>query len=172
MTAGHVPATEGHPLAAALPRIEIVRAVDGPAYRSVLEIRRRVFAEEQGIVETQVLDPDDQRSLVLLAVAVEPGPAGPTRTAVATGRVTLNFGTRGEALIAWVATLPEARRRGVATALVRDLLRHADERRAPSVVLAAQQHAEGLYRRLGFVPVGESYKVRDIPHRWMVRQRP
>jgi predicted GNAT family N-acyltransferase len=39
-------------------------------------------------------------------------------------------------------------------------------------VLAAQRHAEAFYSALGFFPTGAPYKVRGIPHRWMVRQRP
>ncbi|HEU5434510.1 MAG TPA: GNAT family N-acetyltransferase [Thermomicrobiales bacterium] len=153
-------------------RIEVVRAVDGPEYDAVLAIRRRVFVEEQGIVDTNVFDPDDERSIVALAYVPELGPNGVARRPVGTGRITLGYGSRGEALVAWVATLPEARRRGVATAIMRSLLGAADDAGASTVVLAAQIHAEAIYRDLGFVPAGRVYSVRGIDHRWMARPRP
>jgi predicted GNAT family N-acyltransferase len=153
-------------------RIEVVRAVDGPEYDAVLAIRRRVFIEEQGIVDTNVFDPDDERSVVALAYLPEVGANGVVRRPAGTGRITPGYGSRGEALVAWVATLPDARRRGVATAIMRYLLRAADDAGASAVVLAAQIHAEAIYLDLGFVPAGRVYSVRGIEHRWMVRSRP
>jgi predicted GNAT family N-acyltransferase len=152
--------------------IEVVRAVGGPAYDAALAIRRRVFVDEQGIVETNVYDPDDERSIVAVAYLSEVGPNGVVRRPVGTGRITLGYGSRGEALVAWVATLPDARGRGVATAVMRYLLHAADAAGAPAVVLAAQTHAEVIYRDLGFVSAGRVYAVRGIDHRWMIRPRP
>ena len=154
--------------AAAGPRLEVVRAVSEAEVAAVLELRRRVFRDEQRIAEGNVADPDDARSLHALALL----PDGPGRRAVGTGRLTLGFGDRGEALVAWVATLPEARRRGIGLAVMRFLLAAADNAGAPLVVLAAQTHAEGFYRRLGFVPAGRPYLVRGVEHRWMGRHRP
>ena len=54
----------------------------------------------------------------------------------------------------------------------REMLAAADEAGAPLVVLAAQTHAERFYRRLGFLPAGQPYEVRGVPHRWMARYRP
>ncbi len=153
-------------------RIEVVRAVSDADYEAVLAIRRRVFIDEQGIVDTNVLDPDDERSIVALALLPEAGPNGVVRRPAGTGRITLGYGSRGEALVAWVATLPEFRGRGVATETMRFLLRAADAAGASAVVLAAQTHAESIYRDLGFVPAGRIYAVRGIEHRWMVRPRP
>ena len=150
------------------PRPEVVGAVSEAELAAVLELRRRVFRDEQGIAEGDIADPDDARSLHALALL----PEGPGRRPVGTGRLTLGFGDRGEALVAWVATLPEARRRGIGLAVMRFLLAAADNAGAPLVVLAAQTHAEGFYRRLGFVPAGRPYLVRGVEHRWMGRYRP
>jgi len=144
---------------------EVVRAIDGAAFLAVLALRRRVFDDEQRIADASVTDRDDERSLHALALL--PGPAG--RQPVGTGRLTLGFGGRGEALIAWVATLPEARGRGVGAATMRFLLAAADRAGSPTVVLSAQTHAEGFYRRLGFVRAGQPFVVKGIEHRWMAR---
>lgn len=145
--------------------LSVVVANPGAEFAAVLELRRRVFGVEQGMVDAAVNDRDDGRSLNALALQV--GPFGPIP--VGTGRLTPGYNERGEALIAWVATLPEARQRGVGSAVMRFLLDAADAAGVPRVVLAAQTHAEGFYRRLGFLPAGEPYLVRGVPHRWMAR---
>ena len=162
----------------------VIRATSASEVAAVLDLRRRVFSDEQGIVAASVNDPDDDRSVHALALlpdvpALEPsGHLVVSRTAatewqpVGTGRLTLHYGERGEALIAWVATLPHARRLGVGTAVMRFLLAAADDAGAPLVALAAQTHAERFYRRLGFLAAGSPYLVRGIEHRWMARYRP
>ena len=149
-------------------RPEVIRAAPGAEFAAVLELRRRVFGDEQGIVDADVTDPDDERSLHALALLPD---ASGGRRPVGTGRLTLGHGERGEGLIAWVATLPEARGRGVGAATMRFLLAAADEAGAPMVVLSAQTHAEGFYRRLGFVAAGRPFAVKGIEHRWMARPR-
>ena len=169
--AGAWPAPTASPAPAFAPGAAptVLRADPGPAFAAVLELRRRVFGDEQGIADAAVTDRDDERSLHALALL--PDATGAARP-VGTGRLTLNQGERGEALIAWVATLPEARCRGVGAAVMRFLLAAADEAGAPMVVLSAQTHAEGFYRRLGFVPAGRPFDVKGIEHRWMARPRP
>jgi predicted GNAT family N-acyltransferase len=135
---------------------------------AVRELRLRVFGDEQGMVDASVTDPDDARSLHALAVVAD----GRARLPVATGRLTLGYGAQGEALIAWVATLPAYRRGGLGTAVIRFLLAAADAAGAPVVVLSAQAHAIPFYRRLGFSPFGHRFHVRGIEHQWMGRPRP
>lgn len=150
--------------------VVVAAAADGGlAFAAVLELRRRVFGEEQGIAGAVVRDRDDDRSVHALALLTD---ATGQRRPVGTGRLTMGYGERGEALIAWVATRPDARGRGVGRAVMRLLLDAADEAGAPMVVLSAQSHAEGFYRRLGFVPTGRRFGVKGIEHRWMARSCP
>jgi predicted GNAT family N-acyltransferase len=142
----------------------VVGARPGPEFEAALDLRRRVFVAEQGMTDGGLTDRDEARSLTALACLPMGGRAEP----VGTGRLTLGFGEQGEALIAWVATAPEARGRGVGRAVMRFLLEAAADGKAPRVVLAAQSHAEEFYRRLGFVPAGDPYTVRGVRHRWMV----
>ena len=147
----------------------VIAARTAAELAAVQTLRRRVFGDEQGIVEpTAATDPDDARSLHALALL----PLGAGPTPVATGRLTLGYGQNGEALIAWVATLPAHRGQGAGAATLRFLLRAADEAGAPAVVLSAQAHAIGFYRRFGFVPFGDRFAVRGIEHQWMARRRP
>jgi ElaA protein len=155
------------------PWIEVVEVTSQADRTAAMEIRRRVFAEEQNVADLRVADPDDARSLIALA-SLRSGGEGNTalRWPVATGRLTFAPGPSGQALVAWVATLPEARGQGAGGAVMRFLLAAADRAGVREVILAAQAPAERFYHRLGFTAAGPLYDVRGIPHRRMIRRRP
>ncbi len=135
---------------------------------AVRRVRETVFGDEQQMMDSTATDPDDARSLHALALLTLDGEQVP----VSTGRLTPDYGEGGEALIAWVATLPAYRGRGIGSAVIRFLLRSADSTRVPLVVLSAQAHAIDFYERLGFVTFGRRYTIRGIEHQWMARHRP
>ena len=63
----------------------------------------------------------------------------------------------GDADLLTVATLPSARRRGIATVMIAHLLRRARQAGCAAVLLevrVSNAGAQALYRRLGFAPVG------------------
>ena len=156
----------------ASPWIEVVAAVRPDERLAALEIRRRVFAEEQGVADLRVADSDDARSLIALATISPPAAGNGERRPVSTGRLTLPLTQGSQALVAWVATIPEARGQGAGGLVMRFLLDAADDAGAREVALAAQLPAEDFYRRLGFSPAGPLYDVRGIPHRRMIRRAP
>ena len=163
----HAPAARGALDDPSSPSVAVVRAVSQAEREAAYEIRRRVFAEEQGVADLRVADPDDAHSLIALASLRSDAALWP----VSTGRLTLSISAGGPALIAWVATLPEARSRGAGGAVMRFLLAAADRAGTREVALAAQLRAEAFYLRLGFEQAGPIYDVRGIPHRRMIRLR-
>jgi predicted GNAT family N-acyltransferase len=154
------------------PWIEVISAVSPDERLAALEIRRRVFSEEQGVADLRVADSDDARSLIALATFPPAAAGNQERRPVSTGRLTFPLVSGGQALVAWVATIPEARGQGAGGLVMRFLLAAADNAGAREVALAAQLPAEDFYRRLGFSPVGPLYDVRGMPHRRMVRLHP
>ena len=71
-----------------------------------------------------------------------------------------------EGSISNVAVAPEARRRGVGTLLIEELMRRAEERQLSFVTLEVREHNEpaiGLYAARGFVPVGLRKNYYDAP---------
>lgn len=153
-------------------RLEVLRVTTPADLAQALEIRRRVFSLEQHVSDLRVSDPDDSRSLIALARLHEWDDDVFISRPVATGRLTPPIFSGDQALIAWVATVPELRDRGIGTVLMRFLLDAADAAGTREVALAAQAHAETFYRRLGFLPAGPLYDVRGIPHLRMTRRRP
>jgi ElaA protein len=169
-----IPASQTKPRISptARPRIDVERVTTPAQQAAMIEIRRRVFGEEQRTRDSRASDPDDARSLIGLACIRPLQDQHGAPRPVATGRLTPASAGYGPALIAWVATVPEARGLGAGSAVMRFLLDAADDAGIDQVVLAAQVHAEGFYRRFGFVRAGPLYDVRGIAHRRMVRCRP
>jgi predicted GNAT family N-acyltransferase len=129
---------------------------------AVQDIRRAVFRDEQRLVGMEVTDADDALGVVLVAFI--------GNAPVATGRLTPPRDHRS-AYLSWIATLPDFRGRGFASAIVERLLAIADERGYGALQLSAQIPAIPLYDRFGFVVTGQQFDVRGIPHRAMVREQ-
>jgi predicted GNAT family N-acyltransferase len=147
-----------------LDRLEIRFVESEDDLAVVREIRRRVFGDEQRIADAAMPDPDDPRSLHVLAVLPE--------GAIGTGRLTLPTKTESSAQIAWIATLPAYRRQGVGGAIMRALLAAADSAQTDMTLLSAQTHALDFYRQFGFQPFGDRFKMKGIEHQIMYRGRP
>lgn len=134
-----------------------------PADREAcLEIRRRVFIEEQGVPFQDEIDGLDDACAFALA-RLDGRPVGCLRLREVGAVVKVER----------VATLEGARGQGVASALL-DLAEAALPGRHPArlAFLHAQAGALGLYARRGYAPVGAPFDESDIPHQAMARLIP
>jgi predicted GNAT family N-acyltransferase len=118
-------------------------------------IRTTVFVEEQRV--PAAIEMDDQDAVCVHALAYEGG------RPVGTGRL-LPDGHLGR-----MAVLKESRGRGVGGAILEQLVTEARRRGMPAVVLSAQTHALGFYRKHGFSEVGAIFEEAGIPHQAMRR---
>ena len=125
---------------------------DGPGLRAV---REAVFIGEQHVPSELEWDEFDAHCIHMLATDA----AG---NAIGTSRL-LTDGTIGR-----MAVLKAWRGRGVGTALLLRLLEEARSQHLQRIVLHAQTHASGFYRKLGFEMVGEEFIEAGIPHVRMV----
>ncbi len=126
------------------------------AKRDAAPIRFAVFVEEQEVPAEMELDDNDAVSLHVVARE--------GARAVGTGRL-LPDGHIGR-----MAVLRDARGRGVGAAMLVRLMEAARERGDREVVLEAQTHALGFYRKHGFIEEGSEYLDAGIPHRGMRRR--
>lgn len=117
-------------------------------------IRRQVFVVEQGIPDAVEFDRQDAAAQHWLASTTDGAPIGCARL----------LGDR----IGRLAVLPEYRRRGVGSALLRRIIRDALARGQGALQLHAQTQSLGFYEALGFEPRGEEFLEAGIPHRRMV----
>lgn len=134
-------------------RIELLDWTTARAEAS--RIRLTVFVDEQRVPPE--IEVDDQDPVCVHALAYARG------RAVGTGRL-LPDGHIGR-----MAVLKESRSLGVGGAILERLVQEACNRGMQRVVLSAQTHALGFYRRHGFTEEGAVYEEAGIPHQEMRR---
>ncbi|MEL7097345.1 MAG: GNAT family N-acetyltransferase [Pseudomonadota bacterium] len=122
-----------------------------------LDLRRRVFIDEQNVPEHEELDGLDDMALHVLAIDGVP---------VGCARILIKDQT---AKIGRVCVLPSHRGTGLGAAIIRECLALAAQNAATRALLGAQTHALGFYERLGFTAFGPVYDDAGIPHRDMER---
>ena len=130
-----------------------------------LEIRRRVFIDEQHVPEDEEIDrfdddPTTVEDCVQMLVRLDGEP-------IATGRLLLDDPLAERAHVGRVAVLLEHRRTGAGRAVMEALQDEARRLGRPGISLAAQVHAIPFYERLGYEARGEVFLDAGIDHRWM-----
>jgi len=132
---------------------EIRRAAGDEELAALLELRHRVFCEEQGVPTQEERDGRDGDALHLVAV----------RDERVVGTCRLLFVDR-TVQFSRLAVDPAARREGIATLLLREADREARAAGAQRIVLHAQTYARELYARDGYVPRGRRFVEAGIEH--------
>ncbi len=115
-------------------------------------IRQRVFIEEQNVpmdLEWDGLDEEANHFLALNEMGL----------ALGTARLLPSTGQIGR-----MAVLKEQRGRDIGRQLLKAAVDHAVEVGLQRVFLHAQTHAEGFYRKSGFLPSGAEFMEAGIPH--------
>ncbi len=121
-----------------------------------LDLRRRVFVDEQGIDPDLEFDGLDEESIHFVARL--------GGRLVGTARLrSLQDAAKAER----VAVAREARRAGVGRALMLAVEQAARELGHATLILNAQVSALAFYRTLGYEAHGESFDEAGIPHRAM-----
>ncbi len=137
-----------------------VRTARWPEDAQILrDIRHEVFVREQSVPQEIEWDGRDGECLHAIALSN----AG---DAVGCGRL-LPDGHIGR-----LAVRASWRGQGVGAALLQHLIALARAAGHDRVVLNAQTHAAGFYRRYGFVPVGDEFMEAGIAHQAMERHMP
>ena len=132
--------------------IEVRSAQWSQDHAILSEIHRRVFIEEQNVPKELEWDGADDSAQHWLA-CYEGQPVGTARM--------LRNGHIGR-----MAVLARARRRGIGSALLNDILISAKQQ-LREVFLHAQTHTLPFYERLGFIAEGPEFMDAGIPHRTM-----
>ncbi len=142
----------------------VISAVSSAAdMEKALEIRRRVFIEEQSVPKEIERDAEDADAFHAIAFL--------SGRAVGCGR----YVTRGddvepgEVKIGRMAVLRELRGTGIGHAIIEFLMRNARERGYRRAILHAQLSAEGFYLKQGYEPSGDAFEEAGIAHRAMRR---
>jgi putative N-acetyltransferase (TIGR04045 family) len=133
--------------------IEVRPATNSSEVDEALELRRRVFCDEQGV--TLEADQDGRDPEAVHIVAVDAGQL------VGTCRLVFDDGI---ARLGRMAVEPNLRGRGIGAHILEEAEREARAAGARRIRLHAQTDAQSLYERGGFQVQGEEFIEEGIPH--------
>lgn len=128
--------------------------------RKALDIRFRVFVDEQNVPKDLEQDGLDKECLHYLAFADD--------TPVGTGR--LREIDANTVKIERMAVLKKYRNLGIGRQILDRMLEHIRSAGYKNIMLHAQEPAADFYQRAGFLPQGDIFYEADIPHLKMVMQ--
>ena len=132
---------------------EVRLARDQHELRAALALRHDVFCVEQGVPENEELDGRDPEGMHLIAVSGQ--------GLLATCRLVL-IGSIAQ--FSRLAVRPDARRQGIATALLDQADSLARDAGARRIVLHAQTYAQRLYEAAGYRARGGVFTEAEIEH--------
>lgn len=145
--------------------LQLVTVTTPPQMQQALDVRRRVFIEEQGVPEALEVDEHDAHpAFVTTALHVLVLSQG---VPVATGRLLVAHNDDRHAHIGRVAVLAPERGRGYGRAVMLALHEAARRKGVRKITLGAQLHAIGFYETLGYAARGDVFLDAGIEHRWM-----
>lgn len=121
---------------------------------AAMELRKRVFCDEQGVSLDSERDGRDGRDALHLVAETDGQILGTCRVIVAGKTATLSR----------MAIERNERGSGIGRALLRAAHLHARQEKARRVVLHAQMHALGFYEAEGYAPRGPIFMEEGIEH--------
>jgi len=134
--------------------MEIKKAGTDKEISDAQEVRRIVFIEEQGISADLDIDGQDKLSDHFVAYS-ENKPIATTR---------IRYINKDLAKIERTAVITEFRGKGVGKQLIEKSINYLEKKGVKEIVLHAQEHAKGFYKKLGFEQRGEEFEEAGIRH--------
>ncbi len=132
---------------------EVRRAADPGELEAALRLRHTVFCVEQGVPEREELDGRDEEGIHLVAIL--------DGDLLATCRILIIGST---VQFSRLAVRRDARRNGIATALLQAADAETRAAGAQRLVLHAQTYAQPLYEAAGYRPRGRPFVEAGIEH--------
>ncbi len=139
--------------------INIKKVTDEAGFDEALQLRYRVFVDEQGVPFEMERDEDDQKAEHVLAQHA-------CKT-VGCGRIVYidDYGKIGR-----VAVEKPYRKEGVGSKVCSELIKIAGEKRCRKVILHAQLESKEFYKKLGFKTISCKFMEAGIEHVKMARK--
>lgn len=136
--------------------MEIKVADNNIMYNQCLEIRKRVFVEEQNVPMDREVDEYEDTATHILLIDDEP-----------IGTVRYRPASDDMIKVERMAVLPEERGRKLGFKLMEFVHDHARQHGYTRAKLGAQVHAIDFYRKLGYTVSSDEFEDAGIPHVYM-----
>jgi len=134
--------------------IKIKKAETEKELADALEIRRKVFIEEQKVSLELEIDGKDKEADHFLAYSGD-NPVGTFRIRYLSNKL---------AKIERMAVVFESRGRGIGGQLMETAISYLQKKGIKEMVLHAQEHARTFYEKFGFEQEGGTFEDANIPH--------
>lgn len=123
-------------------------------YQDSLNIRKKVFVEEQQVPKNLEIDElENKCTYFVLYIGSK---------AAATARF---FPTKDSGIhVQRVAVLKEYRHQNLGTEILKSIIDYAQQHNCSYLILGAQDHAQAFYQKLGFHVIGKQYTEVGILH--------
>lgn len=136
----------------------VIRVADWQQDKNALiEIRKKVFIEEQNVPIELEWDGYDEASVHYIASLNNE----PVNKSIACARL------KPDGQIGRMAVLPDYRNQGIGTELLKLIVQNAVDKKLTQLYLHAQVAAISFYQKQGFITQGEIFYEADIAHRKM-----
>lgn len=134
--------------------IKHATGIDSKIYHDSVNIRTKVFVEEQNVPKNLEID-DREAECTYFNIYID-------NKAVATARI---FVTDDNGIhIQRVAVLKDYRQQHLGSELIKAMIDYAKNGHYDYAILGAQDHAQAFYQKLGFEVVGPQYQEVGIAH--------
>jgi len=117
------------------------------------KLRETIFIKEQNVPVNRERDNDDNFAIHFLLFS--------GRTPVGVGRVVAD---KDVAIIGRLGILDEYRGKGAGFFLMGHIINYCKKNKFQKIILGAQEHALGFYKKLNFEVYSEKYMDANIPH--------
>lgn len=122
--------------------------------KKALQIREKVFVEEQQIPKELEMDPLDQEATHFLALEGD----------LPVGTCRMRWIDLHTVKVERVAVLKEKRSTGIGKKIMYTVEKYAQAKGAKSILLESQIRVESFYQKLGYTSYGSPFVVVGIPH--------
>lgn len=135
-------------------KIIINRCSSEEKFASAKSVRRQVFVVEQGINEA--IEGSDDNKCDHFVAYLNNEPVGAAR---------INYPENGVAKIERMAVLSKVRGAGIGSKLLNSMIEYLESKKdIVDIILDAQSHAKGFYKKFGFDQDGEMFEEVGLPH--------
>jgi predicted GNAT family N-acyltransferase len=136
--------------------LNIKKAEDGDEISKLIEVRKKVFVEEQNVPQELEIDECDKEATHFIVMY--------NNEIIGTARLVIS---ENKGKIGRLCVLKEFRSQGIGFKLMNKIIEYSKEIGLKYVYLEAQVHAIPFYEKIGFVAKGVEHMDAGIPHKTM-----
>ena len=139
--------------------IKIKKVENEEEFEKALNVRFRVFVDEQGVPRELERDEKDEEAIHVIAQNKD--------KTVGCGRIVFH---EEKAKLGRLAVDKSWRQQGIGSSICRKLIKIAEKKGYRQIILHAQLHSVDFYKKLGFESIGNVFEEAGIDHKKMIHK--